>query len=1855
MDATVGAESNKRATPGKDCSKGRFHAHDPLIVTKPKRKNKKAKPNLPVMESKKKAVHEEKQVAKQVQEDEKQQQAPIAGARRYQKVILEKSLQENTIVYLETGCGKTLIAVLLIKELASLLREKNEKFSAIFLAPTIFLVEQQTEVLKINTDLQVDSCYGSKGVDYWSGTKWKEQMDANEVLVMTPMVFLDALRHGFLKMESFEILIFDECHQAQKQHPYAKIMREYYHKLRMKRPKVFGMTASPVTSKGVVSTEDSAKQMQQLESLLDAKVYTLEDKSELESFVPTPVQMIKRYMPPRCSSPFLMQKLDVIRDKYEGHYDSVMTSGDGFKDVEELAKKLWKRIKKLHGCLQYSLEELGLWCAFESANCLLKKIKTDVKYDEDDDEVMQNSKEAFLKEALQVLEAAILEENPKPINCVSDGLAATEKGFLTSKVLLLVECLLEYKNVKDLHCIVFVERVVTAMVLAKILSRISCLSFLTCGFLAGTTASLDVMGKKQQQSTLDQFRAGRINVLVATDVAEEGLDVQSCSSVIRFDLSRTVRSYIQSRGRARKPGSDYVIFLEEDNQKQYEQLLDLMQSEESMRDQALNRTHHSIPVEKIRAEDVEFFRVESTGATVNIDSSISLITRFCSNLPGDKYYRPQPEFIFEKIEGEDTLHVCRLILPPNGPFRELIGPPKRSRGLAKQSVCFEACKKLHLMGQITDHLIPVIDVEKPEEEEVMNISGKNVAGAGTNKRKELHATAATDALSGDWINRSEDLLLHAYILCFTFCPEEDNPYADFVLLVNALIDDDIANIEVPIYLTNDRVAIAKIFAAGTYSLSADQLKEAKSYHELIFNGMFGKLLRHSKKSEGASPISKMRNLLACQSALDEMWNHLHMYLLLPLIPGKLAEESEVIPIDWKAVRDTAMTANVFSALCSTQGSNKSHKSSVYSAESESMHSKDMVHMACGSKAFSKVRGMAVVTIHTGRIYSVVEVLEDKNANCPIEGVQDTKSSIYSSYAHYFAEKYKRVLKYPHQPLLQVKQTHRLHNLLTGDVTNSKKKKNSTEKVKRSILVEIPPELCLCIGISNAVIRSLYLFPSVLHRFNALLLAGQLRSKIAKDMPQCSSIRPTVVMEALTTLRCLEGFSSEELELLGDSFLKYAVSRYLYLVYDKKHEGQLTARRCRAICNERLHCLAIANHLPVYIRDEPFQPELWHAPGMFCPKSVTCKCNLENLTCHENIYEKGEQEANKVFRIGKTCSKGHRWICSKTVSDAVEALIGAFIVCGGSGPALGFMKWMGMEIDFDLSLYKDARDRCNVHPKVLNGINITGLETQLDYVFWNKSLLVEALTHASQQDPYGGCCYQRLEFLGDAVLDFLITRHLFLAHPGLSPGILSDLRSAAVNNECFARSAVKHNLQRYLRHGSGELLSQITNFVKAVQVASEAGQDQLFGWEGVHGPKVLGDLVESIAGAILVDSGFDLDRVWSVMERLLSPLVTPSTLPLHPIRELHEVSQYRRFPFTWKKTQKKGKLSLATAEVEVDNEVITKTASGQRKKTAKKDAAQQVLYALMSRGICHRRRQVANQGNCTMAVPNTPTHIRTIQASEKRSFDSDAGGSNEKRRKLACDESTFENGGLHCREEVKPMDILELNQSTSKKHESKGLGMNGNCCTKEEMVDSSEDKKSLNIPDLAIGFGDKKSVETDLLEHAVLLTVADRSNSINLKTSPSTLSKSEDERSLSCYDSSSMLQPLFQSLRKAPLTDYTECTPKNPGVKEPSKALMKGVDVDLHADSGEFSVRILGKGCGRSRLNEFCIKNRWTGPVYELIVQEGKSHVEMFTFSAAVDGPFGPIKFTSDPMPRKNQAKDNAAVKVLMALVKKFST
>lgn len=182
----------------------------------------------------------------------------------------------------------------------------------------------------------------------------------------------------------------------------------------------------------------------------------------------------------------------------------------------------------------------------------------------------------------------------------------------------------------------------------------------------------------------------------------------------------------------------------------------------------------------------------------------------------------------------------------------------------------------------------------------------------------------------------------------------------------------------------------------------------------------------------------------------------------------------------------------------------------------------------------------------------------------------------------------------------------------------------------------------------------------------------------------------------------------------------------------------------------------------------------------------------------------------------------------------------------------------------------------------NEDRLSELEDILNYKFKNKSLLKEAITHSSINNTES---YERLEFVGDSVLGYLVTKHLYCTYPELYQGTLTLLRSRNVDTEKFARVSVKHKLYRYVFLNAPALQLLIEDFVKDIEDASKS-----FRCGDFKPPKVLADIVESIAGAVFVDCGYSADQLWEVFRPLLEPLVSPETLELHPVTELQELCQ-----------------------------------------------------------------------------------------------------------------------------------------------------------------------------------------------------------------------------------------------------------------------------------------------------------------------------------------------------------------------------
>ncbi|KAH7690356.1 endoribonuclease Dicer protein [Dioscorea alata] len=1391
--------------------------------------------------------------------------------RSYQRKVFEVAMRRNTIAVLETGAGKTMIAVMLMREIGREMREKGEKLLMIFLAPTVHLVNQQFCVIKDYTDFRAREYYGSKGVDEWTAECWEKEIESCEIMVMTPQILLDALRNAFLTLGIVRLIVFDECHRASGNHPYRKIMKEFYHISRIK-PIIFGTTASPVIRKGVSSVIDCEEQISELESVLDSKVFTVEDRTELEVSAPSAMQTIQYYDANKLHFGDLDAKLECLFSKANASFLSLEESFlNHFKDTDDILKTSRMTLAKYHANILYCLCSLGLICACEAAEHYLEKVRHVNAAGECDFSGEINLLfMSYLEELLFIIKETLPHDYEGLLRTEHGYLEGGKMGLISPKLDKLVQIFQSFGLCEGLQCLIFVERIIMARVIEVFMKKVKFLSHFSISYLTGGSSTIDSLTPMMQKTTLDLFRSRKVNLLFTTDVAEEGIHIPNCCCVIRFDLPKTVRSYVQSRGRARQSNSIYILMIERGNNKEEDQLFDIIQSEQSIMQTALCRDSLTDIFKFDWKEDLNAFYVKSTGARVTPDSSVSLIYKYCERLPKDKYFTPKPIF---NSTFEGGRYQCSLTLPPNAAFQTIVGPPSINSKLAKQLVSLDACVELHKLGVLNDHLLPL--AEEPREIDAAEAYNNYASGAGTSKRKELHGMTRIRALSGTWAHESVDVTLNAYKINF-FCNQEGEKYCPFALLLNTILDGDVANAAMDLFLMPNKIVKVSIIPSGQVHLSAEKLKKSKRFQEFFFNGIFGKLLVGSRSS------GETRTFLFKREK-EIPWSSSNMYLLLPV---ESAASQEIASFHWKGIDACASVVEYLLDSYSLDG--EYENSSLSSSNSYgTFGSEDIVHLANKSIHIQHLRNSVVFAIHTGRIYSVLDVINNVTPESSFDEIYDQKPSKFCSFVDYYLHKYNIRLKYPRQPLLLLKQSHNPHNLLLSKLKYEDGfSGQNTISEKEQVHSHIPPELLVHIDISTDILKSFYLLPSVMHRLESLMLAAQLRVEIGYA-PNHSWIPSSLILEAITTLRCCESFSLERLELLGDSVLKYALSCHLFLNCPKKHEGQLSDHRSWAVCNSTLHRLGIGHYLQGYIRDTAFDPRRWVAPGQISLRNFPCECGVDSFEVP--IETKFITEETSIV-MGKACDKGHRWMCSKTIADCVEALIGAYYAAGGLAAALSAMKWLGINSEFQEKNVIEAKNIASCWSYLPKFNEIKSLESKLAYTFSVKGLLLEAITHPTQQELGIAYCYQRLEFLGDSVLDLLITWYLFCNHTDIEPGELTDMRSASVNNDNFAFAAVRNNLHVHLQHGSGLLSKQITEYVRSI---SEFVVDQQFisSSDSSKSPKALGDMMESIAGAVLIDSNLNLDKVWEVFKPLLSPLISPDKLVLPPYRELIELSSH----------------------------------------------------------------------------------------------------------------------------------------------------------------------------------------------------------------------------------------------------------------------------------------------------------------------------------------------------------------------------
>ena len=221
---------------------------------------------------------------------------------------------------------------------------------------------------------------------------------------------------------------------------------------------------------------------------------------------------------------------------------------------------------------------------------------------------------------------------------------------------------------------------------------------------------------------------------------------------------------------------------------------------------------------------------------------------------------------------------------------------------------------------------------------------------------------------------------------------------------------------------------------------------------------------------------------------------------------------------------------------------------------------------------------------------------------------------------------------------------------------------------------------------------------------------------------------------------------------------------------------------------------------------------------------------------------------------------------------------------------------------------------------------TSLEQAIDYRFLDASLLRTALTHRSHSSPHN----ERLEFLGDSILDAVIARRLYERFPRIPEGDMSRLRANLVCQDSLHRLSLSLSLGDHLRLGEGELKSG-----------------------GARRPSILADALEAVFGAIWLDGGFD--SASRVISRLYEGLFA-GIVPGKPVKDaktdLQEYLQGRRLPLPkYVLTGTDGEAHAQNFNVvcEVDCLRIRAEGRGSSRRAAEQAAAEKALEKLQADG------------------------------------------------------------------------------------------------------------------------------------------------------------------------------------------------------------------------------------------------------------------------------------------------------------------
>jgi len=464
--------------------------------------------------------------------------------REYQINIANSAAKNNTLVVLPTGLGKTIVALILTAEE---LKKENNKI--LFLAPTKPLVVQHAQFLQEFLTIDKESIIIFTGET--SPGKRREMWENARIIVSTPQVIENDLLSKRLNLKDVSFIIFDECHHAVGEYAYVFVSEMYQKQLDDRL--VLGMTASPGNDVSKILEVCKNLDISNIEIRTkydpDVRPY-VHDLKIMWKEIPLPqdfahtIQLLRKALSERLK---VLKNIGVIESSSVSLINRTKLL-EAQKRIQGEIRSRAKPPKILFRAASTQSEAMKIHYALEllqtqGVNALKNYFQ-------------RMGKEAVSKDSSKASRTIMADNNI--LEAVAYAKSLDIEHPKVPEIVKIVEKQLETKP--NSRIIVFTHYRDTSSYISKLLENVK--KARPSRFIGQATKEGDKgLTQKEQSKVIQKFKEGEYNVLIATSVAEEGLDIPSTDLVIFYEPIPSEIRAIQRRGRTGRKMPGKVIIL----------------------------------------------------------------------------------------------------------------------------------------------------------------------------------------------------------------------------------------------------------------------------------------------------------------------------------------------------------------------------------------------------------------------------------------------------------------------------------------------------------------------------------------------------------------------------------------------------------------------------------------------------------------------------------------------------------------------------------------------------------------------------------------------------------------------------------------------------------------------------------------------------------------------------------------------------------------------------------------------------------------------------------------------------------------------------------------------------------------------------------------------------------------------------------------------------------------------------------------------------------------------------------------------------------------------------------------------